>query len=54
MGPRFNAQTWAVMTLTHQAMKECLMEPDREGAILTRLEQALTALMGGQVHVSGD
>lgn len=54
MGPRFNAQTWAVMTLTHQAMKECLMEPDREDAILTRLEQALTVLMGGKVHVSGD
>ena len=53
-GPHFDAQTWAVMTLTHQAIKECLVAPDQEEQILARLERALTDLMEEKTDVSGD
>lgn len=53
-GMRFDATTWAVMTLTHQAMRECLADADRQEEVLGRLEAALTALMKGAPDVSGN
>ncbi|QLL70926.1 TetR/AcrR family transcriptional regulator [Lactobacillus sp. 3B(2020)] len=48
MPPRFKAETWAVMTLTHQAVRECLLDEEDEEAILQRLETVLKKLLGGK------
>lgn len=44
--PNFPPLTWAVMTLTHQAVKDCLLDPDGQDQILERLDVVLTKLMG--------
>lgn len=43
---QMNAQRWAVVTLCHQTIKECLMNPNRQEKNLKRLGTALKRLIG--------
>lgn len=40
-----SAAEWGVMVLSHETIKDCLLQPDKQAAAIDRLGKALTALL---------
>ena len=40
-----SAQEWSVMVLSHETIKDCLLQPDKQNEAIERLSKALTALL---------
>ena len=40
-----NAREWSVMVLSHETIKDCLLQPDKQTEAIERLSKVLTALL---------
>ncbi len=40
-----SAQEWSVMVLSHETIKDCLLQPNKQGEAIERLSKVLTALL---------
>lgn len=40
-----NAQEWSVMVLSHETIKDCLLQPDKQAEAIERLSKVLTAIL---------
>ena len=40
-----SAQEWSVMVLSHETIKDCLLQPNKQDEAITRLSKVLTALL---------
>lgn len=42
--PHIDANNWTIATLTHQTIRDCMLDPDNSSTYLARLEQSLHLL----------
>lgn len=42
--PQIDARNWTIATLTHQTIRDCMLDPDNSSKYLARLEQSLHLL----------
>lgn len=48
--PNLSAQDWTIATLTHQTIRDCMLDKEHATAYLARLQQSLQALQITEIH----